>query len=349
VDGLLVPRQAPHELVRRGLPSSASRPLGGGRGSCQHHRRGLPLVLEPLIVLDVPIVKLLVVIVEIPDVPVVKLLVDVVEIASRLGEGFLGAAAAVGPIVLAAVALGPARTSRDGCARCFVASSVELLIVIFLGATAIGPIVRDGATLKSIVVVVVLVELLLLRVEIANSVVLLGDGGGFVVLGGAFLGRPPSDKWPASVRSFRSPWGSPWGSSSPMGSVRPHSAAAFARSMRRRKVSSPRGFFRGDGPRGFFLGDPPAASASATPPLILALRAGFRRVRTDSKLFQTFGPLRALIPCFFSADVALANAPAAPSSPPFVRRDGLMKEGVVGAMMLFYLIWLVHGGFWVKK
>jgi len=128
-----------------------------------------------------------------------------------------------------------------------------------------------------------------------------------------------------------------------MGSVRPHSAAAFARSMRRRKVSSPRGFFRGDGPRGFFLGDPPAASASATPPLILALRAGFRRVRTDSKLFQTFGPLRALIPCFFSADVALANAPAAPSSPPFVRRDGLMKGGVVGAMMLFYLIWLVHG------
>jgi len=40
-------------------------------------------------------------------------------------------------------------------------------------------------------------------------------------------------------------------------------------------------------------------------------------------------------------DVALANAPAAPSSPPFVRRDGLMRGGVVGAMMLFYLIWLV--------
>ena len=66
-------------------------------------------------------------------------------------------------------------------------------------------------------------------------------------------------------------------------------------------------------------------------------------------LVETFGPLGALIPCFFSADVALANAPAAPSSPPFVRRDGLMKGGVVGAMMLFDLIWLGHGGFWVKK
>ncbi len=68
-----------------------------------------------------------------------------------------------------------------------------------------------------------------------------------------------------------------------------------------------------------------------------------------SKLFETFGPLGAQLPCFFSADVALANAPAAPSSPPFVRRDGLMKGGVVGAMMLFDLIWLVHGGFWMKK
>jgi hypothetical protein len=58
-------------------------------------------------------------------------------------------------------------------------------------------------------------------------------------------------------------------------------------------------------------------------------------------LFETFGPLGALLPGFFSADVALANAPAAPSSPPFVRRDGLMREGVVGAMMIFYLIWLV--------
>ncbi len=58
-------------------------------------------------------------------------------------------------------------------------------------------------------------------------------------------------------------------------------------------------------------------------------------------MFEAFGPLRALLPCVFSADVALANAPAAPSSPPFVRRDGLMKGGVVGAMMLFYLIWLV--------
>ncbi len=160
-------------------------------------------------------------------------------------------------------------------------------------------------------------------------------------MGSASLGRPLSAKRPASVRSSGSPWGLHWGSSSPMGSVRPPSAVAFAWSRRRRKVSSPRSFFRGDGPRGFFLGDPPAASASATPPLILAPRTGFRQVGTDPKLFETFGPLRALLPCFFSADVALANTPAAPSSPPFLRRDGLMKGGVVGAMVLFYLIWIV--------
>jgi len=95
------------------------------------------------------------------------------------------------------------------------------------------------------------------------------------------------------------------------------------------------GFFRGDWPCGFILGDPPATSASTTLPSILAPRAGFRRVGTDPKLFETFGPLGALLPCFFSADVALANAPAALSSPPFVWRDGLMKGGVVGAMMPF--------------
>jgi hypothetical protein len=81
----------------------------------------------------------------------------------------------------------------------------------------------------------------------------------------------------------------------------------------------------------------------------LAPRAGFRRVGTDPKLFETFGPLGALLPWVFSADVGLANAPAAPLSPPCVRRDGLMREGVVGAMMIFYLIWLFHGGFWMKK
>jgi hypothetical protein len=244
----------------------------------------------------------------------------------------------VGPIVLDAVALGPARAIWDGRTRHFVARSVERA---FLGATAVGPLVYDGATLESIVVVIVLVELLLLRVEIARFRVLLGDGGGFVILGGAFSGRPPFDKPTVSVRSSGSPWGSPWGSSSPMGSVRPRSAVPFARSRQRRKVSSPRNFFQGDGPRGFFLGDPPAASASATPPSILAPRAGFRRVGTDPKLFETFGPLVALLPWFFSADVALANAPAAPSSPLCVRRNGLMREGVVGAMMIFYLIWLV--------
>jgi len=151
-------------------------------------------------------------------------------------------------------------------------------------------------------------------------------GGGFVVLGGTFLGRPPS------VQSSGSP-------SSLTASFRPRSA--FVRSRQWRKVSAPRGFFWGDWSCGFFLGDPPAASDSATPPSNLAPRAGFRQAGTASKLFDTFGPLKAPLPCFFPANVALANAPAAPSSPPFVRRDGLMRGGVVGAMMLFYLIWLV--------
>jgi hypothetical protein len=145
-------------------------------------------------------------------------------------------------------------------------------------------------------------------------------------LGGAFLGRLPS------IQSSGSP-------SSSMGSIRPCSAVAFfARSRQRRKVSSPRNFFLGDGPRGFFLGDPPATSASATPPSILTTRAGFRQAGKETKLFDTFSPLGALLSCFFPADVALANVPAAPSSFLFVRRDGLMRGGVVGAMMLFYLI-----------
>jgi hypothetical protein len=64
-------------------------------------------------------------------------------------------------------------------------------IVVFLGATADGPIVCDGATLESIVVVVVVVKLLLLRVEIASSGVLLGDGGGLrrPLLGAAAFGQ----------------------------------------------------------------------------------------------------------------------------------------------------------------
>jgi hypothetical protein len=34
---------------------------------------------------------------------------------------------------------------------------------------------------------------------------------------------------------------------------------------------------------------------------------------------------------------------------PVRSEEGLMRGGVAGAMILFYLIWLVHGGFWVKK
>jgi hypothetical protein len=48
--------------------------------------------------------------------------------------------------------------------------------------------VYDGATLESIVVVVVLVELLLLRVKIARSRVLLGDRGGLRRPWGHLLG-----------------------------------------------------------------------------------------------------------------------------------------------------------------
>jgi hypothetical protein len=69
----------------------------------------------------------------------------------------------------------------------FIARSIKRLIVVFLGATAVGPIVCDGATLESIVVIVV-VELFLLRVEIVSSGVLLGDGGGLRRPGGCLLG-----------------------------------------------------------------------------------------------------------------------------------------------------------------
>jgi len=101
----------------------------------------------------------------------------------------------------------------------------------------------------------------------------------------------------------------------PTSSFRP--CSAFVRSRRRRKVSAPRGFFRGDWSCGFFLGDPPAASDSATPPLTLAPQAGFRQAGTDSKLFETFGPLGAPLPCFSPANVALAN----------IRSEGQVEEG----------------------
>ncbi len=48
--------------------------------------------------------------------------------------------------------------------------------------------------------------------------------------------------------------------------------------------------------------------------------------------------------CFFLAAMATATAPAAPSSPVlfrWIQRVWLMLKGVVGAIVLFYLIWLV--------
>ena len=81
----------------------------------------------------------------------------------------------------------------------------------------------------------------------------------------------------------------------------------------------------------------------------LGSASGVPTGRYETKVVGNFELPGAFLPCFFSAHVALANAPTAPPSPSFVWRDGLMRVGVTGAMILFYLIWLVHGGFWVKK
>ncbi len=61
---------------------------------------------------------------------------------------------------------------------------------------------------------------------------------------------------------------------------------------------------------------------------------------------------RGRFPCFFSADVATATAPAAPSSLVLFqksRREGLMMKKVVGAIVFFYLNWLVRGCFVAKS
>jgi hypothetical protein len=75
-------------------------------------------------------------------------------------------------VVRATVTLGPTRASRDGLdeATRFVASG--------------------NAGLEALVVLAV--DFLLVRVEVVHSVVLLGDGGAFVVLRSPFWGRPPS-------------------------------------------------------------------------------------------------------------------------------------------------------------
>ncbi len=97
------------------------------------------------------------------------------------------------------------------------------------------------AILEAIIVLdVLVVELLLILVKIDNSFDLLCDGeslGG--CLGERLLGAA------AFSPIIRIALGLPWGSSSLMASFRPCSAIAFARSRRRRKVSLPRGFFRG--------------------------------------------------------------------------------------------------------
>jgi hypothetical protein len=63
-----------------------------------------------------------------------------------------------------------------------------------------------------------------------------------------------------------------------------------------------------------------------------------------SHLLLVFKPPVAFFSCFFLAAMATATAPAAPSSPMLfqrIQREGLMLKGVMGVIVLFYLIWLV--------
>jgi hypothetical protein len=80
-----------------------------------------------------------------------------------------------------------------------------------------------------LIVDVVLVELLLLRGEIAKSVILLGDGRGLRRLGGRF---PGAAAFGPILRI----------------ALKLHGIRPAVLGWRRRKVSSPRGFFRGDKP-----------------------------------------------------------------------------------------------------
>jgi len=116
---------------------SQTTPSTLGGGFCPHSRCGPPVLLEVLLILRAPIVELLVI---------------VGEITGHLEECDLGAAA-IGPLICIAVALGPASASRDGLKRRFVASSVELLAIVvieivahpgegILGTAAVSPIVR---------------------------------------------------------------------------------------------------------------------------------------------------------------------------------------------------------------
>ena len=109
---------------------------------------------------------------------------------------------------------------------------------------------------------VVLVELLLLRVEIANSDVLLGDGGGLCrFLGAAAFGQVAGLGLMVRIAL---------GVLKSDGLLPASLGGRLLPFERKRKGFLLRGFFRGDWPCGFFLGDPPATSASAMPPSILA-------------------------------------------------------------------------------
>ena len=140
------------------------------------------------------------------------------------------------------------RASQDNLACCSIAKSVVLLVVILLGRAAVvcatvvlGParasrdglneatcfIARGNAGLEALVVLTV--DLLLLRGEITKSVILLGDGRGLRRLGGRF---PGAAAFGPILRI----------------ALKLHGIRPAVLGRQRRKVSSPRGFFRGDKP-----------------------------------------------------------------------------------------------------
>ncbi len=84
---------------------------------------------------------------------------------------------------------------------------------------------------------------------------------------------------------------------------------------------------------GHFLGVLPAASGLLTPPPALATQGRFWWP-TGLKLLEILGLPGALFCCFSPAAVAISTAPAAPPSPTLIQREGLIKRGVVGAIVL---------------
>jgi len=259
---------------------------------------------------------------------------------------FLGTAA----VVRAIVALGPARAGRDGLneAMRFVARGNTLLgtadvvrAIVSLGPARAsqdgldeGFVARGNAVGVDLLVVdVVLVELFLLRGEIVIFVVLLGDGRGLCRLGGRFPGAAAFDPLLRIALELKG--------------LRPAALGGRLRSVEVKEEGPLTAQLLLGRRAGRLLPQGPACRLRFRHAAIDPGRTGGIPASWD--VFRHPRPPRGPTSLLYPADVALANAPAAPSSPPFVRRNGLMRGGVVGAMMFFYLIWLVHGGFWMKK